>query len=90
MTIIRKVFQAFERLDINEVKLSDSLQENLSMDSQEVVSLIIELEKMFKVNLNLSDINRNMSVSDIVILVENKLIEFAPQSNLINSEAVRF
>ena len=55
---------------IENQKLTDYLENDLSMDSQEVILLIVELEKLFGINLNLSDINRNMTILQIVEFIK--------------------
>lgn len=66
INIEEMVFSAFHKLDIDNPQLHDHLEDNLSMDSQEVISLIVQLEKLFGINLNLNDINKNMTILQVI------------------------
>ena len=69
-TIQIRVLDAFRSLDIENPQLEHHLENDLSMDSQEVISLVVQLEKEFGISLSLDDINRNMSVSQVVEFIE--------------------
>lgn len=73
MNLENGVSQAFNHLNIETNNPNDFLQKDLGMDSQEVVSLMIELEKIFDIKLNMNDINRDMSVSEIIEVLKNKV-----------------
>lgn len=75
MTIQNKVLKIFERLNIGKPELNASMASDLGMDSQEIVTLIIELEKEFNVQLNLTGITRDMTVSEVIDFVETKTKE---------------
>jgi acyl carrier protein len=74
MNIIDKILQAFRSIDIANPELSDHLEENLGMDSQEVALLITELEKSFNIKIGETEICRQTKVSDIVELINQKLL----------------
>lgn len=60
-----------------EVSLTDSLQGTLSMDSLSLVTLLVELEDRFQIELKETDMNPSdlTTVSDVVNLVTKYLGE---------------
>ncbi|MCH9743529.1 MAG: acyl carrier protein [Gammaproteobacteria bacterium] len=73
MDIKNKIFKAFENIDIENAKMSSYLEQNLGMDSQEIIMLMVELEKAFNIELEEKDIDRKMKVDDVITLINNKL-----------------
>ncbi|MCH9644191.1 MAG: acyl carrier protein, partial [Gammaproteobacteria bacterium] len=71
--IKNKIFKAFENIDIENAKMSSYLEQNLGMDSQEIIMLMVELEKAFNIELEEKDIDRKMKVDDVITLINNKL-----------------
>ena len=61
---------------VNEISLNDELQNDIGLDSLGLVTLLIELEKRFDIELNESDLNpfELTNVFDVVGLV-NKYME---------------
>lgn len=61
---------------VNEISLNDELQNDIGLDSLGLVTLLIELEKRFGIELNESDLNpfELTNVFDVVGLV-NKYME---------------
>ena len=53
--------------------MSSYLEQNLGMDSQEIIMLMVELEKAFNIELEEKDIDRKMKVDDVITLINNKL-----------------
>ena len=58
---------------VNEISLNDELQNDIGLDSLGLVTLLIELEKRFDIELNESDLNpfELTNVFDVVVLVNN-------------------
>lgn len=73
MTIQSKIFQAFEKIDIENAHLGSYLEQNLGMDSQEIIMLVVELEKEFNITIGDDDIDRKMKVDDVISLIHKKL-----------------
>lgn len=71
LTIKDRVFTAFRRLNIENLNINDHLELDLAMDSQEVVLLLVELDKIFQIKLNFDDINRDMTVLQVIKVIKN-------------------
>jgi acyl carrier protein len=67
------VLEAFRRLDVEGVELDKVLGADLGMDSQEIVSLVCELEETTGIFLEASEIKRSMTVSNVIDIVTNKM-----------------
>lgn len=76
-TIPERVLDAFRSIDIDNPELTDNLESDLAMDSQEVISLIFELEKAFAIKLKLGELNREMTISEVVSLVQARTLDIS-------------
>ena len=83
MDTTHKIFKAFENLEIENAKSSSYLEQHLGMDSQEIIMLMVELEKTFNIELEENDIDRKMRVDDVITLVNTKLF----YNNGVNGDA---
>ena len=66
-----KVIEILKELSgLDEVRLADSLQSDIGLDSLGMVTLLIELETAFEIELKESDMNPFdlKTVSDVVVL----------------------
>lgn len=67
------VTSVFNQLDIEVSDPKDSLEYDLGMDSQEVVTLIYELEKKFEIQLEANSVNRKLTVSDLMKIIQTHI-----------------
>ncbi len=81
MAIKDEVVAVFGALHINTVHGPDTLDEGLGMDSQELVSLVCELERHFGVPVSEEEIRPNMTVSDVETLMSGKVASRAPDAS---------
>ena len=73
MKINEKVFEIIKELSgMDEIKEADNLQADLTMDSLGMVTLLMEIEECFEIELEESDMNPFdlAAVSDVLKLVE--------------------
>ncbi len=73
MDIENKVFDLLKELSGNEtIKLSDTLKNEIALDSLGMVTLLVEIEDVFQIELDESDMNpfELITVSDVVELVK--------------------
>lgn len=73
MDIENKVFDLLKELSGNEtIKLSDTLKNEIALDSLGMVTLLVEIEDIFQIELDESDMNpfELITVSDVVELVK--------------------
>lgn len=73
MNVKKSVFEILKELSsVESIKLTDSLQQNLALDSLGLVMLLIEIENQFQIELKESDMNPFdlSTVSDVITLVE--------------------
>lgn len=78
MDIENKVFDLLKELSGNEtIKLSDTLKNEIALDSLGMVTLLVEIEDVFQIELDESDMNpfELITVSDVVELVKRYLDE---------------
>lgn len=68
-----KVIEILKELSgLDEIRLADSLQSDIGLDSLGMVTLLIELETAFEIELKESDMNPSdlKTVSDVAALVD--------------------
>ncbi len=70
---VKKLFVKLFDMKPEEVNLEANLNDDLGMDSTEMVELVVALEKEFKIQIEDGEITNKHCVSDIVKIVENKL-----------------
>ena len=73
MDIENKVFDLLKELSGNEtIELSDTLKNEIALDSLGMVTLLVEIEDVFQIELDESDMNpfELITVSDVVELVK--------------------
>lgn len=73
MDIENKVFDLLKELSGNEtIKLSDTFKNEIALDSLGMVTLLVEIEDVFQIELDESDMNpfELITVSDVVELVK--------------------
>ena len=73
MDIENKVFDLLKELSGNEtIKLSDTLKNEIALDSLGMVTLLVKIEDVFQIELDESDMNpfELITVSDVVELVK--------------------
>lgn len=83
MNISKEVINIIKELGgIDSVSESDNLQEDLALDSLDMVTLLLMIEDTFSIELNESDMNPYdlETVSDVIALVEK-------YSEVINEES---
>jgi len=70
---IKELFVKLFDMKPEEVTLKANLNDDLGMDSTEMVELIVALEKEFKIGIEDGEITNKHCVSDVVRIVEDKL-----------------
>lgn len=78
MDIENKVFDLLKELSGNEtIKLSDTLKNEIALDSLGMVTLLVEIEDVFQIELDESDMNpfELITVFDVVELIKRYLDE---------------
>lgn len=78
MTTSEKVKRIVSEMSgLETVKAEDSLQEDIALDSFSMVSLLLEIEDAFNIELEVSDMNPFdlVAVQDVINLVEKYLDE---------------
>lgn len=73
MNIIEKIVDFLKKLSgMNEIRLTDDLKTDVGLDSLNMVILLVELEVMFLIELDESDMNplKLKTVRDVINLVE--------------------
>lgn len=64
-------------IGIKGASLDDRLDDDLSMDSQEVVELLVALANKLSIKIDLNYLKRDMRVSDVVELIKEANSEVA-------------
>ena len=78
MNVIEEVINIIKEISAGEeIELTDSLQSDVSLDSLGMVTLLLEIEDVFEIVLNESDMDpfNLTTVEDVVKLVERYLSE---------------
>ncbi|MDL1965471.1 MAG: acyl carrier protein [Candidatus Desulfofervidus auxilii] len=70
---IKELFVKLFDMKPEEVTLKANLNDDLGMDSTEMVELIVALEKEFKIGIEDGEITNKHCVSDVVRIVKDKL-----------------
>lgn len=73
MSTEKKIFKILSCLSEREdIKNNDSLQDDLGLDSLQMVILLVEIENVFKIELEEKDMNPYdlIDVSDIIALIK--------------------
>lgn len=73
MQIEEKVIEIFKELtDLDDIKLDQNIQEDLNLDSLALVTMILQIEDVFEIELDESDMNPFdlTTVGDVVKLVQ--------------------
>ena len=73
MNIEEKVIEIFEELSgLDDIDLNDNIQEDINLDSLELVTMILQVEDVFEIQLDESDMNPFdlTTVGDVIILVK--------------------
>jgi len=70
---VKKLFVKLFDMNPEEVNSEANLNDDLGMDSTEMVELVVALEKEFKIQIEDGEITNKHCVSDVVKIVENKL-----------------
>jgi len=69
---IKEVLVKLIRVRPEELKDDISLQESISVDSTEMVELVIALEKAFSVKLSTKEITKFSTINDIEKVIQSK------------------
>lgn len=56
----------------DKVNDTDSFHSDLGMDSIDIISLIIDVEKEFKININDTDVDGMLTINDLFNVIETK------------------
>ncbi|MDL1956971.1 MAG: acyl carrier protein [Candidatus Desulfofervidus auxilii] len=70
---VKKLFVKLFDMKPEEVNLEANLNDDLGMDSTEIVELTVALEKEFKINIEDGEIKKRHCVSDVVNIVKNRI-----------------
>ncbi|MDD5408524.1 MAG: acyl carrier protein [Candidatus Omnitrophica bacterium] len=70
---VKEVLANLLKVKIEELKDDVSLQNSIGVDSTEMVESVIALEKSFGVKLNIKEITKNSTISDIANNIQSKL-----------------
>ena len=70
---VRELFIKLLDMNPDEVTLEANLNDDLGMDSTEVVELTVALEKTFKIKIEDGEITNRHCVGDVVKIVEERL-----------------
>lgn len=73
MNIEEKVIEIFEELSgLDDIDLNDNIQKDINLDSLELVTMILQVEDVFEIQLDESDMNPFdlTTVGDVVNLVK--------------------
>ncbi len=68
-----------ERYD--DLKDETSLREGLGLDSVDVVSIVSQIERRFRIRLTHEELQTLTTVGDVLSLLETKLASAGPESN---------
>jgi acyl carrier protein len=72
MLLLKKIEDVLASMDIKDATPEKILSSDLSMDSQELLCAILELEGAFGVEIGSGDLSRNMSVLDVARIISCK------------------
>jgi len=70
---VKQVLANLLKVKIEELKDDVSLQNSIGVDSTEMVESVIALEKSFGVKLNIKEITKNSTISEIANNIQSKL-----------------
>ena len=70
---VKKLLVKLFDMKPEEVNLEANLNDDLGMDSTEMVELVVALEKEFKIGIEDGEITNKHCVSDVVRIVKDKL-----------------
>jgi len=70
---VKQVLANLLKVKIEELKDDVSLQNSIGVDSTEMVESVIALEKSFGVKLNIKEITKNSTISEIASNIQSKL-----------------
>jgi len=70
---VKEVLANLLKVKIEELKDDISLQDSIGVDSTEMVESVIALEKSFGVKLNIKEITKNSTISEIANNIQSKL-----------------
>jgi len=73
--VLMELFEAETGDPIESLKDNESLSEQLGLDSVDMVSLIMQLERRFRIRLSHEELADAQQVGQLVTLVQQKLTE---------------
>ncbi len=72
---VKEILANLLKVKIEELKDDVSLQNSIGVDSTEMVESVIALEKAFGKKLNIKEITKNSTISEIASNIEAKLAQ---------------
>jgi len=72
-TVFRTELAAYLKQDVNRISLDHSLRDDLGLDSMETIELLFRIEEAFDLQIPDEDLQRLVTVADVVKYVEGRL-----------------
>lgn len=69
---VREIIVKLLNVRPGEVTPDASLENDLGMDSTEIVEMTVALEKAFGINIDDGEITKSQSIGDVITLVKNR------------------
>jgi acyl carrier protein len=79
---IQKILSEKFRFHFDQIELQTELENQLGMDSREMLEFLIELEKVFKIKINLDDVDRLIQKNDILTI--QNIVDYLEKNQIKN------